>query len=135
MRNLHVYTFEISGKGGELMASRNTTVLYGLGGRIRETRERRGLSLTELSVAVGSDKSALSKIEKGERVPSLETIGRLADEMEMPMGAWFQELPSSNTETMKQFLDSQQSRLDKLSEDQLTNLQMLINQALNMAGA
>ena len=77
----------------------------------------------------------LSKIEKGERVPSLETIGRLADEMEMPMGAWFQELPSSNTETMKQFLDSQQSRLDKLSEDQLTNLQMLINQALNMAGA
>lgn len=117
------------------MASRNTTVLYRLGGRIRETRERRGLSLTELSVAVGSDKSALSKIEKGERVPSLETIGRLADEMEMPMGAWFQELPSSNSETMKQFLDSQQSRLDKLSEDQLTNLQMLINQALNMAGA
>ena len=117
------------------MASRNTTVLYGLGGRIRETRERRGLSLTELSVAVGSDKSALSKIEKGERVPSLETISRLADEMEMPMGAWFQEPPSSNTETMKQFLDSQQSRLDKLSEDQLTNLQMLINQALNMAGA
>ena len=73
------------------MASRNTTVLYGLGGRIRETRERRGLSLTEP--------------------------------------------PSSNTETMKQFLNSQQSRLDKLSEDQLTNLQMLINQALNMAGA
>ena len=76
------------------MASRNTTVLYGLGDRIRETREQRGLSLTELSVAVGSDKSALSKIEKGERVPSLETIGRLADEMEMPMGAWFQEPPS-----------------------------------------
>ena len=40
------------------MASRNTTVLYGLGGRFRETRERRGLSLTELSVAVGSDVSA-----------------------------------------------------------------------------
>ena len=51
------------------------------------------------------------------------------------MSAWFQEPPSSNTETMKQFLNSQQSRLDKLSEDQLTNLQMLINQALNMAGA
>jgi hypothetical protein len=36
---------------------------------------------------------------------------------------------------MKQFLDSQQSRLDKLSVDQLSNLQQLINQALNMAGA
>ena len=117
------------------MASRNTTVLYDLGGRIRKSREQHGLSLTELSVAVGSDKSALSKIEKGERVPSLETISRLADEMEMPMSAWFQEPPSSNTEKMKQFLNSQQSRLDKLSEDQLSNLQLLINQALNMAGA
>ena len=52
------------------MASRNMTMLYGLGGRIRETREQHGLSLTDLSVAVGSDKSALSKIEKGERVPT-----------------------------------------------------------------
>ena len=117
------------------MASRNTTVLYDLGGRIRKSREQHGLSLTELSVAVGSDKSALSKIEKGERIPSLETIGRLADEMEMPMGVWFREPSSSNTEMMKQFLESKQSRLDKLSENQLASLQLLINQALNMAGA
>lgn len=116
------------------MASRNTALLYGLGGRIREAREQHGLSLTELSVAVGSDKSALSKIEKGERVPSLETIGRLADELGMPMGAWFREPPSSNAEMMKQYLESQQGRLDRLSEDQLSNLQLLINQALNMAG-
>ncbi len=79
------------------MASRNMTMLYGLGGRIRETREQHGLSLTDLSVAVGSDKSALSKIEKGERVPNLETIGRLADELDVPMTVWFQETASSNT--------------------------------------
>ena len=79
------------------MASRNMTMLYGLGGRIRETREQHGLSLTDLSVAVGSDKSALSKIEKGERVPNLETIGRLADELDVPMTVWLQETASSNT--------------------------------------
>ena len=37
------------------MASRNMAALYGLGGRIHETREQQGLSLTDLSVAVGSD--------------------------------------------------------------------------------
>ncbi len=116
------------------MASRNTNVLYSLGGKIRETRLQHGLSLTELSTAVGSDKSALSKIEKGERVPSLETVGKLADEMEMPMSAWFQEIPNSNTVIMQQFLGSQQNRLDKLSKDQLLSLQMMISQALTMAG-
>ena len=116
------------------MASINMTILYGLGGRIRETREQHGLSLTDLSVAVGSDKSALSKIEKGERVPNLETIGRLADELDVPMTVWFQETASSNTNSMKQFMTAKQSRLDKLSPEQLSNLQVLINQALSMAG-
>jgi len=118
----------------EPMASRNMSMLYGLGGRIRQTREQQGLSLTDLSIAVGSDKSALSKIEKGERVPNLETIGKLADEMGVPMILWFQEPASSNSETMKQFVESKQSRLDKLSPEQLSNLQALIDQALCMAG-
>ena len=118
----------------EPMASRNMSMLYGLGGRIRQTREQQGLSLTDLSIAVGSDKSALSKIEKGERVPNLETIGRLADELDVPMTVWFQETASSNTNSMKQFMTAKQSRLDKLSPEQLSNLQVLINQALSMAG-
>ena len=118
----------------EPMASRNMSMLYDLGGRIRQTREQQGLSLTDLSIAVGSDKSALSKIEKGERVPNLETIGKLADEMGVPMILWFQEPTSSNSEIMKQFVESKQSRLDKLSPEQLSNLQALINQALCMAG-
>jgi hypothetical protein len=35
---------------------------------------------------------------------------------------------------MKQFVESKQSRLDKLSPEQLSNLQALIDQALCMAG-
>lgn len=116
------------------MASRNMTVLYGLGGMIRETRNDRGLSLTDLSVAVGSDKSALAKIERGERVPSLETVVKLADEMDVPVSGWFRETPSSNTAAMERFIETKNSRLEKLSTEQLSNLQMLINQALCMAG-
>ena len=89
----------------EPMASRNMSMLYGLGGRIRKTREQHGLSLTDLSIAVGSDKSALSKIEKGERVPNLETIGKLADEMGVPMILWFQEPTSSNSETIDDIVE------------------------------
>ena len=87
------------------MASRNMSMLYGLGGRIRKTREQHGLSLTDLSIAVGSDKSALSKIEKGERVPNLETIGKLADEMDVPMILWLQEPTSSNSETIDDIVE------------------------------
>lgn len=87
------------------MASRNMSMLYGLGGRIRQTREQQGLSLTDLSIAVGSDKSALSKIEKGERVPNLETIGKLADEMDVPMILWLQEPTSSNSETIDDIVE------------------------------
>lgn len=56
------------------MASRNMSVLYGLGGMIRETRNERGLSLTGLSVAVGSDKSALAKIERGRGFQALRRL-------------------------------------------------------------
>ena len=78
------------------MASKNMTTLYGLGDRIRETREKCGISLTELANAVGSNKSALSNIERGERVPSLETVSKLADELNVPIATWFQESPSND---------------------------------------
>ena len=116
------------------MASKNSEILYGLGNRIRETREDCGMSLTDLALAVGSDRSALGKIERGERVPNVETVGKLADEMGVPMAAWFQEEASSNVASMQQFMEERQSRLDKLSPDQLINLMGMIDQALKMAG-
>ena len=116
------------------MASKNSEILYGLGNRIRETREDCGMSLTDLALAVGSDRSALGKIERGERVPNVETVGKLADEMGVPMAAWFQEEASSSTEAMFQFMKERQDRLDKLSPDQLSNLMEMMDQALKMAG-
>ena len=116
------------------MAGRNAALLYSLGGRIRKTRNDRGLTLMDLAVAVGSDKSALARIERGERVPGLETVGKLADVMGVPMADWFQEEPSSNAHVMGRFMESRNSRLEKLSSKQVTSLQELIDQALCMAG-
>jgi transcriptional regulator with XRE-family HTH domain len=48
-----------------------------LGGRLRETREAAGLSQRELSFP-GCTAAYISRIEKGERVPSLQLIREFA---------------------------------------------------------
>lgn len=78
------------------MASKNMKTLYELGNRIRETRQKRGISLTELANAVGSNKSALSNIERGKREADLLTVGRLADELNVHISTWFQESTSNS---------------------------------------
>jgi DNA-binding XRE family transcriptional regulator len=48
--------------------------------QLREAREQRGLSLAELTELTGMDRSALSKLESGQRPnPTLETLIRYAE--------------------------------------------------------
>lgn len=59
----------------------------GVGQRIREARERRGLSLQELADAVGCAKSYLSSIETGKRnLPGDEVLARIEQLLELPTG-------------------------------------------------
>ena len=44
---------------------------------IRQARERHGLSQKRLALRAGTDQAAISRIERGETSPSLETIERL----------------------------------------------------------
>lgn len=52
------------------------------GRNVFRARESLGLSGTELGIRIGSDKSAVSKIENGERNPSFEMILKMADALE-----------------------------------------------------
>lgn len=56
-----------------------------LGSNIRKSRERLGISGTELAGRIDSDKSAISKIENGERSPNFETLLKIADALETPI--------------------------------------------------
>ena len=48
--------------------------------QLREAREQKGLSLADLTEITGMDRSALSKLETGQRPnPTLETLARYAD--------------------------------------------------------
>jgi transcriptional regulator with XRE-family HTH domain len=53
-------------------------VLGGVGGRLRELRNRRGLTLAQLSAETGISVSTLSRLESSLRRPTLDLLIRLA---------------------------------------------------------
>lgn len=60
-------------------------VLADVGPRLRSLRERRGLTLTALAEMTGISKSTLSRLETGQRKPSLELLLPLAEAYQVPL--------------------------------------------------
>lgn len=54
------------------------TVLAGVGPRLKRLRTHRGVTLTQLAAQTGISKSTLSRLESGQRKPSLELLLPLA---------------------------------------------------------
>lgn len=61
------------------------TVLAEVGPRLRRLRTRRGVTLTQLAVETGISKSTLSRLESGQRKPSLELLLPLAQAHQVPL--------------------------------------------------
>lgn len=61
-----------------------------LGGRVKELRKMRGLSQEELSEKVGIDSKHLSRIEVGRGFPSLDTLEKLADALNVELKDFFE---------------------------------------------
>src|ERR1700754_1565408 len=60
-------------------------VLAEVGPRLRRLRERRGMTLTAVAAKTGISKSTLSRLENGERKPSLELLLPLAEVFHLPL--------------------------------------------------
>src|SRR4051812_1226215 len=58
-----------------------------IAGKVRSLRQARGWSLGALAERAGLSKTNLAKIETGSGNPSLETLLRLADALEITLGA------------------------------------------------
>ena len=56
-----------------------------VGPRLKAIRTRRGVTLTDLSERTGISKSTLSRLENGQRRPSLELLLPLAQEYRVPL--------------------------------------------------
>ena len=61
------------------------TALELVGPRLRRVRDQRGLTLTEAASATGISKSTLSRLENGQRRPSLELLLPLAQTYRVPL--------------------------------------------------
>src|ERR687885_2207348 len=66
-------------------ASASVDVLAEVGPRLRRLRERRGVTLTALAAKTGISKSTLSRLETGQRKPSLELLLPLAETYHLPL--------------------------------------------------
>lgn len=53
------------------------------GAKLRKFRREKNLSQEELSKAAGLDRTFVGKIERGERSPSLQTISKLANALDI----------------------------------------------------
>jgi len=60
-------------------------VLAEVGPRLRRVRDQRGVTLIELSEATGISKSTLSRLESGQRKPSLELLLPIAEAHQVPL--------------------------------------------------
>jgi transcriptional regulator with XRE-family HTH domain len=67
------------------MTSPIVAVLETVGPRLRQVREQRGLTLTEAAGQTGISKSTLSRLENGQRRPSLELLLPLAQVYRVPI--------------------------------------------------
>jgi transcriptional regulator with XRE-family HTH domain len=61
------------------------TVLAEVGSRLKRARTRRGVTLTELAAETGISKSTLSRLESGQRKPSLELLLPIAEAHHVPL--------------------------------------------------
>jgi transcriptional regulator with XRE-family HTH domain len=62
-----------------------TSALELVGPRLRKVREQRGVTLTEVAAQTGISKSTLSRLENGQRRPSLELLLPLAQIYRVPL--------------------------------------------------
>src|SRR3954451_23562586 len=60
---------------------------HDLGQRVRDGRSARGMSLGDLARASGLSKTILSRIEAGDGNPSVETLWRVSQAFDLPLGA------------------------------------------------
>lgn len=67
----------------------NEVLTVDVGGRLRQLRQERGKSMRALARTSGLSTNALSMIERGRTSPSVSTLYKIADALEVPITAFF----------------------------------------------
>ncbi|WP_164867893.1 helix-turn-helix domain-containing protein [Rhodovarius crocodyli] len=74
-----------------MIADRAEDPRSGLGARLRALRQAAGMTLDTLAEAAKLDKGYLSRVERGQKSPSIATVLRLSEALSVPVGELFGE--------------------------------------------
>ncbi|MBO8169311.1 MAG: helix-turn-helix transcriptional regulator [Thermoanaerobacteraceae bacterium] len=80
-----------------------------LGKRIREARERKGLKQVDLAKLTGLANSTICDIEKDRIKPSIDSLAKIAEAMELPISYF---IPSRYENNVRRFPNDHTARLD-----------------------
>jgi transcriptional regulator with XRE-family HTH domain len=69
----------------------SVTTREAIGVRLRHIRQEKGMTMEELATAASVDKGFLSRLERGTKQPSVETVLRLSAALDVPIGQLFGE--------------------------------------------
>ncbi len=78
------------GEPGAAEAYDATRLAFELGAAVRELRERRGWSQSQLAQASGMTQSAVARFEAGGTVPTLPVLERLASALDVGLSVKFE---------------------------------------------
>jgi len=86
-----------------------------IGETIRNLRLQKGMSQGDIEKRTGLLRCYLSRVENGHTVPSLETLAKIANSLEIPLGQFFAEGPE----------DTSGKALPQLSDEQVRFLSQI----------
>src|SRR3989338_581666 len=104
-----------------------------LGGRIKELRRLRRLSQEELSEKINIDPKHLSRIEVGRGFPSLDTLERLADTLQVDIKDLFEF--SHKAQSQKELKETLSSLLKEADEERLRLVVKIVKAVVRQMGA
>jgi len=84
-----------------------------LGLKVKELRKKRKITQEKLSELIGVDNGYISKLEVGQNFPSLGTLEKIANVLEVDLSDFFQFSPPKDTDFKTEVIDI----YDKLSKD------------------
>jgi transcriptional regulator with XRE-family HTH domain len=90
-----------------------------VGGRLRQLRQERGKSLRALARASGLSTNALSMIERSKTSPSISTLYKIAEALEVPITAFLRLEPSKKTIVFCKATERKRVKIPKGSWDGL----------------
>lgn len=95
-----------------------------LGARIKEIRKNKGLSQEQLAENVGIDPKHLSRIEVGKNYPSINTLEKIADSLDIEIKELFEFMHHMSS---KELIESLNKLTKETNEDNLRLIFKLVS--------